>query len=82
MPDGSKRPVKFDGIQGECVIDWKWGVRDASHARAQLLQKSQALAEHGLLGTWNVPNPGQKAKAFNMPKKMNVANIKIGVVKS
>ena len=65
MPDGSKRPVKFDGIQGEYVIDRKWGIRDAPHAREQILRQSQVLAQHRLIGTWEVPNPVQMAKALN-----------------
>lgn len=81
MPDGSKRPVKFDGIQGEYVIDRKWGVRDAPHARAQLLRQSQVLAQHRLIGTWEVPTQVQKAKAVKLLKKMNVTNIKVRVVK-
>jgi hypothetical protein len=81
MPDGSKRPVKFDGIQGEYVIDRKWGVRDAPHARAQVLRQSQVLAEHRLIGIWEVPTPFQKAKALKLLKKMNVTNIKVRVVK-
>lgn len=81
MPDGSNRPVKFDGIQGEYVIDRKWGVRDAPHARAQLLRQSQVLAQHRLIGTWEVPTPVQKAKALKLLKKMKVTNIKVRVVK-
>ncbi len=69
MPDGSKRPVKFDGIQGEYVIDRKWGVRDAPHARAQLLRQSQVLAEHRLIGTWEVPNSVQRDKAPNCSRR-------------
>lgn len=60
MPDGSKRPVKFDGFQGDYVIDRKLKVVDAPRARAQLLRQSQALAEHRLIGTWEVPTPPQK----------------------
>ena len=81
MPDGSKRPVKFDGRQGEYVIDRKWGVRDAPHARAQLLRQSQVLAQHRLIGTWEVPTPVQRAKAVKLLKKMKVTNIKVRVIK-
>ncbi len=81
MPDGSKRPVKFDGIQGEYVIDRKWGIRDAPHAREQILRQSQVLAQHRLIGTWEVPNPVQMAKAQKLLKKLNVTNIKVRVVK-
>ncbi len=81
MADGSKRPVKFDGIQGDYVIDRKWKVVDAPHARAQLLRQSEVLAEHRLIGTWEVPTPAQKGKALKLFRKMKVTNIHVKVVK-
>lgn len=81
LPDGSRRPVKFDGIQSDYMIDRKWGVRDAPHARAQIWRQSQVLAQHRLTGTWEVPNPTQMTKALKILKKLNVTNIKIRVVK-
>ncbi|VVT22065.1 conserved hypothetical protein [Sphingomonas sp. EC-HK361] len=81
MADGSKRPVKFDGIQGDYVIDRKWSVIDRPHARAQILRQSEVLAEHRLIGTWEVPTPDQKIKALKLLKKMNVTNIHVKVVK-
>jgi hypothetical protein len=80
MADGSKRPVKFDGIQGDYVIDRKWKVVDAPNARAQLLRQSEVLAEHRLIGTWEVPTPAQKTKALKLLKKMNVTNIHVKVI--
>ncbi len=80
MADGSKRPVKFDGIQGDYVIDRKWSVVDRPRARAQILRQSQVLAEHRLIGTWEVPTPVQKAKALKLLKKMKVTNIHVKVV--
>jgi hypothetical protein len=81
MPDGSKRPVKFDGVQGEYVIDRKLKVVDRPNARAQLLRQSEVLAQHRLIGTWEVPNEKQKIAALKLFKKMNVTNIKVRVVK-
>ncbi len=81
MSDGSKRPVKFDGVQGDFVIDRKSKVVDAPHARAQLLRQSQALDQHRLFGTWEVPTPAQRAKTLKLFKKMNVTNIKVRVIK-
>ena len=80
MPDGSKRPVKFDGVQGDYVIDRKWEVVNAPRARAQLLRQSQVLAQHRLIGTWEVRNASQKAKALKLLKEMNVTNINVRVV--
>lgn len=81
MPDGSERPVKFDGVQGEYVIDRKLKVVNAPRARAQLLRQSQALAHNRLIGTWEVPNPVQRVKALKLLKNMNITNIKVRVVK-
>lgn len=81
MADGWKRPVKFDGIQGDDVIDRKWKVVDAPHARAQLLRQSQVLAEHRVIGLWEVPTPVQKTKAKDFFKTMNVTDIHVKVVK-
>jgi len=81
MPDGSRRPVTFDGIQGGYGIDRKYKVVDAPHARAQLLRQSDVLSQHQLIGTWEVTSPLQKAKAHKLLKKMNVRNIKVQVVK-
>lgn len=80
MADGSKRPVKFDGIQGDYVIDRKWKVGDAPRARAQLLRQSQVLAGHRLIGLWEVPTLAQKTKALNFFKKMKVTHIHVKVV--
>lgn len=81
MSDGSKRPVKFDGIQGDYVIDRKWSVVDRPRARAQILRQSQVLAEHRLVGLWEVPTPLQKAKAVKLLRKIKISNIHVRVVK-
>lgn len=59
MPDGSKRSVKFDGVQGDYMTDRKWKITDAPHGRAQVLRQSEVLAQHRLIGLWQVPTPLQ-----------------------
>lgn len=81
MADSSKRPVKFDGIQGDDVIDRKWKVVDAPHARTQLLRQSEVMAEQRLIGTWEVPTPAQEAITLKLFKKMKVANIHVNLFK-
>lgn len=81
MADGSNRSVKFDGIQGDYVIDRKWSVVDRPRARAQILRQSQVLAEHRLIGLCEVPTAVQKIKALTLFKKMNITNIHVKVVK-
>ena len=81
MADGSKRPVKFDGIQGDYMIDRKWSVVNRPRARAQILRQSEVFAQHRLIGTWEVPTPVQKAKALKLLKQMSITNIHVKVVK-
>lgn len=81
MADGSKRPVKFDGVQGDYMIDRKWNVRDQARSRAQVIRQSEVLAQHNLIGLWEVPSPVKKAKALRLLKKLNVRNIHVKVVK-
>ena len=81
MPDGSKRPVKFDGIKGDYIIDRKMKVVDAPRARAQLLRQSEVLTQHRMIGTWEVPSEKQRIAAHKLLKKMKVTNVKIRVVK-
>lgn len=81
MPDGSKRPVKFDGVQGETLIDRKLKVVDRPRARDQLLRQAQVLREHRLVGVWEVTSPKMMYKARVMFKKYNVTNIRVRIVK-
>jgi hypothetical protein len=81
LEDGSQRPVKFDGVEGDYMIDRKWKVVNAPHSRAQLLRQTEVLKQHRLIGTWEVPNNVQKAAGHKLFKRMNVTNIKVRVVK-
>jgi hypothetical protein len=81
LPDGSQRAVKFDGIRGDYVIDRKWRIVTAPRAGQQVLRQSQVLAEHRLIGIWEVPTEKQRLKAVKFLKKMNVTNINVRVEK-
>ncbi|GGB22913.1 hypothetical protein GCM10011380_10740 [Sphingomonas metalli] len=81
MADGSKRRVKFDGVQGDYLVDHKWAVTTRPHATAQLLRQNDVLAQHRLIGLWEVPTPKQKTIALRQFKKKNVTNIHVKVVK-
>lgn len=81
MPNGSKRPVKFDGIQGDFMVDRKWAVVNRPRSRAQILRQSEVLAQHRLIGTWEVPTPVEKTKALKLLKQMSITNIHVRVVK-
>ncbi len=81
LPDGSQRPVKFDGFEGDYMIDRKTSVSTRRNALDQLTRQSEALAQHRALGTWEVPNAKQVKNAHKAFKKRNVTNIKVRIVK-
>lgn len=80
MPDGSRRPVKFDGVRGDYVIDRKWKVINAPHARAQIVRQSDVSTQHRLIGVGEVLTPARKTKAIKLLKKVSVVNISVRVV--
>ena len=80
MPDGSKRPVKFDGLQGDTLIDRKLGVDGRQHAVDQMLRQSQALSENNLRAVWEVSSLKHMNKALKMLKKHNIRNISLRIV--
>ena len=63
MADGSKRLVKFDGMDGGELVDRKVSVVTTDKAKDQALRQSQALSENGLTARWEVPNAQQAARA-------------------
>ena len=81
MADGSIRLVKFDGVFEHYVIDRKWSIRDMPRARAQVSRQVDVLAQHNMIGFWEVPTPVQRVKALKLLKKMNVTNIGVRVRK-
>lgn len=55
MPDGTKRPVKFDGtafdsIYGHIMIDRKWSIVTRNNLKDQAIRQSQALKDNNLIG--------------------------------
>lgn len=81
MPDGSRRYVKFDGVEGEYMIDRKWSVGRWKKSQDQLLRQSEVLAQHDLFATMEVPNRTEMKAALKLLKKLNIKNIKVRVVK-
>ena len=39
------------------------------------------IAQHRLIGTWEVPTPVEKTKALKLLKEMSITNIHVKVVK-
>ncbi|WP_240886415.1 hypothetical protein [Sphingomonas sp. SFZ2018-12] len=81
LADGSQKPVKFDGVDGEYLVDRKFGVSGKPRAIAQILRQSEALAQNRQIGIWEVPTQLQKDKALKLLQKLNVRNIKFRIVR-
>jgi hypothetical protein len=80
MPDGTKRLVKFDGFDGEYLIERKWSIVTSPRGKSQALRQSQALSEHGLTAIWEVPNRSEMKIAVKMLEKLQIENIKVRVI--
>jgi len=80
MPDGSTRTVKFDGVDGNVLVDRKISVVTTSKAKEQALRQSDALSQNGLTGRWEVPNQSQASRAQKMFDELGIKNISVKVV--
>ncbi|MBB4723192.1 hemagglutinin repeat-containing protein [Xanthomonas euvesicatoria] len=81
MPDGTERPVKFDGVDADVLVDRKISVVTTPKAKDQALRQSQALSEQGLTGRWEVPTQAQANRAKKMFEELGIKNITVEVVK-
>jgi filamentous hemagglutinin len=81
MPDGSTRLVKFDGIDGDVLIDRKWSIVRAPGAQAQARRQSEVLAQHDLIAIWEVPSEAERIKGIKFLRKLKIFNIKMRVAK-
>ena len=60
MPDGSIRLVKFDGVDGEVLVDCKVSVVTTNKSKEQALRQSDVLSQNGLTARWEVPTQAQQ----------------------
>jgi hypothetical protein len=80
-PAGGPRFVRFDGIDGDYLIDRKLRVVDLPRSRAQLARQAEALAQARCIATWEVPSEAERARAAAMLARAGVRRIKIRVVR-
>jgi filamentous hemagglutinin len=73
--------VKFDGVDGDTIIDRKRSIVTTQKVKNQALRQSEVLAQHGLTGRWEVPTQAQQARAVKMLNELKVFNIEVKVVK-
>ena len=80
LDDGSIAQVRFDGVDGNVLIDRKISVVTTSKAQNQALRQSQALTENNLTARWEVPTQAQANRAVRMFERLEINNITVRVV--
>lgn len=81
MPDGSTRLVKFDGVDGNVLVDRKISVVTTSKSKNQALRQSEVLSQNGLTARWEVPTQAQATRAQKMFDELGIKNISIKVIR-
>ncbi|TDB59472.1 hemagglutinin [Photorhabdus khanii subsp. guanajuatensis] len=79
--DGKSKPVRFDGMDSNIMIDRKISVVTTPKAKDQALRQSEALKHNGMIGRWEVPNQTQANRAQKMFDELGIKNIEVKVVK-
>lgn len=77
---GKSRPVRFDGVDGDVMIDRKISVVTTPKAKNQAVRQSEALKNNGMTGRWEVPNQAQANRAQKMFDELGIKNIEVKIV--
>jgi hypothetical protein len=67
--------VRFDGWDGDVLIDRKTSVTSFAKTKTQAMRQSHALAKEGLRAVWEVPNEAQARKAQSLLDELGISNI-------
>ena len=78
--DGGTAMVRFDGVDGDVLIDRKVSVVTTQKAKSQASRQSAALAENGLTARWEVPTQTEANRANRMFEELGIDNITVTVV--
>jgi filamentous hemagglutinin len=77
---GKSKPVRFDGVDGDIMIDRKISVVTTPKAKNQALRQSEALKNNGMTGRWEVPNQAQANRAQKVFDELGIKNIEVKIV--
>lgn len=80
LSNGTVSQVKFDGIDGNVLIDRKVSVTTFEKSKIQALRQSEALQQNGLTGRWEVPSQAQANRANSLFNELKINNIEVKVV--
>ncbi|MBT0725707.1 VENN motif pre-toxin domain-containing protein, partial [Rosenbergiella sp. S61] len=78
--NGLNKPVRFDGVDGNVMIDRKISVVTTQKAKDQAIRQSEALKNNGMTGRWEVPTQAQANRAQKMFDELGIKNIEVKVV--
>lgn len=79
--NGKSKSVRFDGVDGNVMIDRKISVVTTPKAKDQALRQSEALKNNGMTGRWEVPDQTQANRAQKMFDELGIKNIEVKIVK-
>jgi len=77
---GQIKKVRYDGIDGDVMIDRKVKVTTFPKSKDQALRQSLALKQNGLTGRWEVPTQTEANRATKMLENLGITNINVKVV--
>jgi len=72
--------VRFDGKEGNVLIDRKVAIVTTDKSKGQALRQSEALRQNSLRGRWEVPNATQQLRAEKMLEELKITNIEVNIV--
>jgi filamentous hemagglutinin len=78
--NGRQALVRFDGFDGEVLIDRKLAVPTFPKTKGQAIRQSEALRENGVKGRWEVPTKTQEKRAHKLFDELEIDNIGVKVV--
>jgi len=74
------RPVRFDGVDGNVMIDRKKiSVVTTPKAKNQAIRQSESLKNNGITGRWEVPNQAQANRAQKIFDELGIKNIEVKI---
>lgn len=79
--ENNSKPVRFDGVDGNVMIDRKVSVVTTAKAKDQAIRQSNALKNNNMTGRWEVPNQTQANRAQKMFDELQIKNIEVKIVK-
>jgi len=72
--------AKFDGVDGNVMVDRKLSVMTYPKSLMQALRQSAVAAENGYAIRWEVPDLNQANRATNMFNQLGIKNIQVVIV--